>query len=111
MGADYPPAAMVKRGLGLHREGYVFSMAQVQETQNITCTTEGCTCTVETVGDTCDEKCDALDEHGVCPCGHPDCEAVDGLDIEQSVFDPHTVGESMTAPTARLDVDPPSDVR
>ncbi len=86
-------------------------MAQPHEPHKTTCWTEGCTCTVETVGTTCDEKCVETDEHAPCSCGHPDCEAVEGLDIEQSVFDPHTVGESMTAPTARLDVDPPSDVR
>lgn len=111
MTGNYPTTGPSKQGLGAGETGYVEIMSLANESQTMSCWTQGCTCNVDSLDSTCDTKCDEFGDTGSCPCGHPDCEAVDGLEIAQSVFDPHTVAESLEAPTSRLDVDPPSDVR
>lgn len=72
-----------------------------------------CTCEVAGAGTTCSPACSANPSATSCGCGHPTCggidkgivEIVDDRVVDGDVFDPLTVGESMTAPGTTVEYD------
>ncbi len=64
------------------------------------CSNPSCSCDVTAAGETCSPACAAATVTG-CTCGHELCSRT----VDGDALDPHTVGESMTAPGATVEYD------
>ncbi len=68
----------------------------------MTCAHRACTCTTTSNEEFCSPACADGTDARACVCEHGECESsVAGTrTIDGDVFDPHTVAESVAAPTA-----------